>query len=604
MKKTALSLAVASSLFSLGAAAEATGVNTQVDDVIVVTASRTTQEKFDVLASVDVFDRADIERIQPESVADLLSRVAGISTTVSGGRANQTSLFVRGGNSDHLLILVNGVRVGSATLGTKDLSAIALNLIDRVEIVKGPRAALWGADAIGGVIQIFTRQLGHGEAQIGATLGHDNFQQAYATVGLGNESHNYTLTVSGERANGFDVQPGSESDADGYNHRGISLAGGSKFSETYQLNISGQFETGNTQFDSSFGGNESDHNNHSLLFNNQFSLENGQLDINYANSRDHGETFGNNATPTLFETKREQINALTQLAVSQDTELLLGVDFLSERVNSTTEFQESTRETYAAFATGRHQLGKVKLEASVRHDEIVDIDSETTFNLSAGYQLSQQWLVALNHGTAFKAPSFNELYFPLQFGFIGNPNLVSEHARNTELLTRYNSPNYSVEVTLYNTDFTNLIGSGSTADGTSTTVNINEVEIQGIELTAEAQLFGADHRLTLNHVDAEDQSNQQQLTNRPYFTANYAINFSFDRLNLGADIQHKGGNASGFSRTDLSAYTLFNLTANYQVNDDLRVNAKVSNLGDKNYQSNANFNADGRGFRVGVDYRF
>ena len=126
------------------------------DEVVVVTANRMEQNINDTLADVEVIDRADIERIQPQSFIDLLVNIAGIDTIQRGGQGQDASIFMRGANSNQLLILVDGIRVGSATLGVKSISNISVAQIERVEIVKGPRAALWGSDAIGGVIQIFT----------------------------------------------------------------------------------------------------------------------------------------------------------------------------------------------------------------------------------------------------------------------------------------------------------------------------------------------------------------------------------------------------------------------------------------------------------------
>lgn len=183
MKKSIVALFITSALSSTASFAQ-----TNETENIIVTASRSAQDKFDALASVDIIDRAQIEQLQPDSIAELLTRIAGITSSTQGGAGHQTSLFVRGTNSDHVLVLLNGVRVGSATLGSKEFATIPVALVERIEVVKGPRAALWGSDALGGVIQIFTRQLGNGEGQVGASIGHDGYWQGYGAIGFGNEN--------------------------------------------------------------------------------------------------------------------------------------------------------------------------------------------------------------------------------------------------------------------------------------------------------------------------------------------------------------------------------------------------------------------------------
>jgi len=210
MKKTLIALSISSLLYSsLSNAEQNSAINiskaAKADETIVVTANRSIQDKFDTLAAVDIFTRENIEQIQPLSISDLLGRVAGISISNQGTSAHKSSAFIRGTNSDHLLILVNGVRVGSATLGVKSIADIPVQLVERVEVIRGPRAALWGSDAVGGVIQIFTRDLSAGEGQAGIKVGSNSLYQGYGALGFGNDAHSYTLSATAEQSDGFDV---------------------------------------------------------------------------------------------------------------------------------------------------------------------------------------------------------------------------------------------------------------------------------------------------------------------------------------------------------------------------------------------------------------
>ena len=205
--KTLISLAVLAANFAV-----------QADELetITVTASRTAQNLDSALASINVISRDDIEAIKPLSTLELLSTVAGLDISQQGGRGQNSSIFMRGTNANHTLVLVDGIRISSATLGTSDLQSIAPSQIERIEIVKGPRAAIWGSDAIGGVIQIFTRKAQG--LSLTASLGSESYKELTATLGFEHGDGSSTISVSREEADGFDVLADVEPDKDGFEH--------------------------------------------------------------------------------------------------------------------------------------------------------------------------------------------------------------------------------------------------------------------------------------------------------------------------------------------------------------------------------------------------
>ncbi|WDE06540.1 TonB-dependent receptor [Thalassomonas viridans] len=614
MKKTLLALSVTSALTSSLAFAAPEAGETQIDETLVVTANRTLENKFDVLAAVDVFDRDAIEEIQPLSVGDLLNRLAGINVVNQGTKANNSSVFVRGANSDHVLILINGVRVGSATLGIKSLASLSLPLIERIEVVRGPRAAQWGSDAIGGVVQIFTRDFASGEGQIGSLYGSDNTWQAYGAIGFGNSEHNYTLSASKESSDGYDVNRANpnnpweveQPDEDGYELESVAIRGTSRFTNTYQLEFSSQLEQGDVEFDSSQG-DESEFKNHHILLRNHFQLENSNLQLSYANSRDRDITSGNNTTPGLLETRRDQLSGLIQIPLGEASELVAGADWYKEDINSSasSQYAKDKRKTRAFYLTGRHQLDRLKLEASLRRDKVERINSETTYQLGAGYQVNDNLLVAVTHSTAFKAPTFNDLYHP----FGGNEDLTSETADNTELLVRYQEDGYSAEVSLYHTDYDDLIEWAPIDPNDPFSVwspaNIDQADIKGIEATLSADLFGTSNSLTLSHTDAENDKTGLQLARRPYFSANYSIHYQGNNWDAAVDINHQGSRYNDASHNQhLGSYTLVNLVINYQLTEQFKLSAKVDNLTDKSYETSLFYPGAERGYSLNLDYRF
>lgn len=613
MNKTLLALSISANLFAANAMA-----NNKVNDTLVVTASRTTQQQFDVLAPVDVFDREDIELINPESLADLLSRVAGISTTTSGTAGNSTALFVRGGNSDHVLLLIDGVRIGSATLGQKNTGDIPLQMIERVEVIRGPRAALWGSDAIGGVIQIFTRKLDGEHGTIGAEVGSDNYWGVHGAFGLGNENHRYTLAASASKTDGFDVlnpDPNGENDDDGYDRQSLSLNGRSTISDSYSLGLSAQFDKGTTEFDSSFGGNEVTFENYFMQLSNQFIFAKGFVELKLAQSEDknhdNADKLFSGALASQFETKRNQINMVANMTVTDNVDVSGGVDWLKEEVTSHTLYAQTDRTSKAAFVVGRGQFGKVKAEASLRYDEVGETESETTTQLAVGYQFTDNLLFSLSQGTAFKAPTFNDLYWPDEFGSVGNASLKSELADNTELMLRYRSDDYSVEVSAYETDYENLIEwRYNPATQYFSPANVEQAKVKGAEVTVTFATGILQNRISLSHIDAKNVQSGQQLLRRPIFSGFYELSYQGDSFDTNFELRHQGQrNDTG---GQVTGYTLANVSVNFALSKNVNLRGKINNLTDKQYiqaaawpdaQTSA-YQGSGRTYSFAVDYQF
>ncbi len=624
MKKSLIALSILNAFIT----PEISATETSVDEIIIVTASRSTQEKFDTLAAVDIFDRDAIEKINPVSVAELLTHVAGISTSTQGTAGHTTSIFIRGSNSDHVLVLVNGVRVGSATLGVKDIATIPVQLIERVEVIRGPRSSLWGSDAIGGVIQIFTRQIDPGNAQIGLKLGSNNLWQGYGAIGFGFKygatEHKYTLSSSVEKSNGFDVitpDPNNpfavdQSDDDGYNTESISLSGTSKITEQYSIEVSAQYDQGTTEIDANtlYSGDETDYKNHHLFLQNYIKFDRVNVQLSLGTSQDSSEDnlnkYNPNVAANLFITKRKQLSAIVSIPFDKQSEIVTGTDWYKETVTSHNDYSEKERNATAAFVTVRHDVDQVKLEASIRYDDIENIQDETTYQFALGYQLNKQLLFALSHGTAFKAPTFNDLYYP----WVGNENLVSEIADNTEFLTRYHHENIEVELAVFQTNYDNLID-WAPLDPTDPyspwqPKNINKAKILGAEATLSVNLVGISNRLTFSHIDAKNETTDRQLARRPHFSAHYNMNYPVTlldqhfELSFDANYQGKRYNSSSIFSKKLSAVTLVNIGVNYQVNEKLNLLAKITNLANKDYQQVSEYPGAERGYTLSIDYRF
>ncbi|MEY8201256.1 MAG: TonB-dependent receptor [Colwellia sp.] len=626
MKKTIIALSISSLLYSSLSFAEesSTAMINKADENIVITANRSIQDKFDTLAAVNIFTRENIDKIQPLSISDLLGRVAGISISTQGTSAHQSSVFVRGTNSDHILVLVNGVRVGSATLGVKSIADIPVQLVERVEVIKGPRAALWGSDAVGGVIQIFTRDLSAGEGQVGVKIGSNNLYQGYGALGFGNEKHSYTLSATAEKSDGFDVivPDGSsiftvdQNDEDGYDRQSVAISGTSQFTQAYALELNTQYDQGTTEIDANpqYSGDENSYENYHFLLRNHLQLEQLYLQLGLSTSQDSTEdnyskyNTQNSASNknSLFTTSREQVTALAQLPLADSSAVTAGVEWYTESIDSSNEYGETDRNAKAIFVTGRHDIELVKIEASIRYDKVGDIDGETTYQVAAGYQVNKQLLFSLSHGSAFKAPSFNDLYYP----WSGNPDLISETADSSEFLARFQNETLSAEISIYQADIDNLIewAPVDISDPFSPwkPSNVAQAKILGAEATFTADIYDANNTLTLSHVDAESKTTGRQLARRANFSANYNLVYPLNQLDFTFDINYQGSRYSNANDPvkKLKAYTLLDIGLNIRLNSQVSLLAKVTNLTDKDYQTASEYPGSERGYSLALDYKF
>ena len=619
MKKTLLALTIASTIApALAFANQATNkIETKADDTetIVVTANRTSQSSTDLLSSVKVISRADIDLSSASSVAELLNEVNGLQISQNGGAGQTTSLFTRGTNSGHTLVVIDGQRVSSATLGQVAFAELSVEQIERIEIVKGPRAALWGSDAIGGVIQIFTRQLAAGE--IAADLGFGNFnQQQFSVSGaLGHGDGSTTFTAATKSSDGYDVFQGVEDDDDGYNRENISLVGQQKLSKHWQLNWLAKYDQGMSEFDNIFGGANKGTLKNSFE-NAQWHLSTSQVEDDWSQTffigqqQNENRVFGDGISEkdvASFQTTRLQASWLGGLQLNKQFSTNIGFDFIDEEVDTITPFEITQRDYKAVFSRLAFDNNTVILDGTFRYDDIEGVDSESTYNLSAGLRFAKDSLVSLNIGSGFKAPGFNDLYYP----FGGNENLIAETSDSIELLVKSEFSGIDVELSIYNTKIDNLIEWQPDANFVYYPINVNKAEIDGLELTLAAALLGLNHQVQFNYLDAKDSTTEQPLIRRAKQTASYQVSQHWQKLNLLASINYQGEREdTAFDpvtfapiRVNLSSNTLVNVSAAYQISTDWSVALKINNVFDKDYQTNNNYIGQPAQYLFTVSYR-
>ncbi len=556
-------------------------------DHIQVTGNRIAQPAEAALQSVTVLTRADIEASRVADLSDLLAQQAGIDIVRTGGSGSQNSLFLRGGNANHTLLLVDGIRVNSATQGIFDLAHLPLALIERIEIVRGPRAAVWGSDAIAGVIQVFTRAPDgvQGEVRAGS-YGRAGFDAAYGNGAFG-------ISAGYDRLDGFSAtNPGNvwnyDPDRDGYRNRHVALQGKSALGGQ-TLSFSGIATRGETEFDQ--GRTQAD--NHSW----SAGLA-GPLGTDWSHELRLGQAYEKLDTPaysSIYGTRRDSLDWTHTVAAGDAGTLAFGANAVRERGYSLgwggPEFRESRRNT-GLFAVWNGQWQDQRFELATRWDDNSQFGSHHTSSAGWAWQLDAGRRLRASWGQGFRAPNFNELYYPGFFGsYAGNPDLQPERSRTAEL--GYDSSlggNGQLRLSAYRSHVDDLI---SFAGVNNQAINIAQARITGAEAELSGNAGAWQWRATGTWTQAVDAASGDPLLRRPKLKGLLAAGYRFDG---GSDL---GLELSAYDKrpdigTTLPGFARLDLTAAWPLSPSWRLEARIENLFDRDYELLDGYNTPGR----------
>ncbi|HMB60699.1 MAG TPA: TonB-dependent vitamin B12 receptor [Xanthomonadales bacterium] len=577
---------------------------------VIVTASRTAETTDETLAAVTVITREDIERVQAQSVSDVLRSVPGLNISNTGGPGKNTSVFMRGGESDHVLVLINGVKTGSATVGLTPFHHIPIELIERIEVVRGPRSSLYGSEAIGGVIQIFTRKGGQ-DTKPYFSLGAGRYDTYSTTLGVSGGGQNswYNLSANQRETDGFNSCDGNfgagcftiEPDDDGYRNQSVSLRGGHRFSNGVEIDTFAQRAENDSRFDGGFQ-NESDTLQQTYGGSLRFSpTELWQVTLTAGNNRDESRNFKDAVFASRFDSERQTFSLQNDLTLSDNQMLILGGDYQQDWVSSDLTFVEDSRDNKGVFAQYQGQFDAHRLQMSVREDHNEQFGSKTTGSVAWGYALTERVNLVASWGTAFKAPSFNELYYP----FFGNPNLDPESSRSFELGLNGRCELGNWSINLYETDVDDLIAFDSM---TFAPANIDRSRLQGAELSFNTQLQGwsIQSNLTLQNPRnlSNSANNNNLLARRSQQVLHIDADKQFGVYALGASLHAEDRRFDNLSNTRrLGGFATFDLRGEYNVAKDWRLQARIENLLDKNYETAAFYNQPGRSLFLTLRYQ-
>ena len=561
---------------------------------IVVTASRMEQSKASVLADVSVIEREQIEQAGQSTLVEVLQTQPGIEITNTGGAGKASGIFVRGTSSNHVLVLIDGVRVNSATLGTTTFENLPVALIDRIEILRGPATSLYGQDAIGGVIQIFTKK-GHGDPKFYAGIGYGtyNTKTAEASVHGSINDTSFALGVSSLDTDGFSALKTNNpnlNDKDGY--RNLSFAGSlsQKIADGHELSFQLLSSEGHAKFDNKFNLfnppatiNFSD-NAHISQLSYSLTSKNKFLPIWLSTLRlgegvDESVTFQSFGR-SLFRTKQRQLSWQNDINLPVGI-LTLAYDRLEERVKSTTNFSNTTRNNDGYYAGYLVTVDQHTLQLNYRSDHNSRFGNNDTGGIAYGYQFNDSWRATASYGSAFKAPTFNDLYFPDSFGFAtSNPNLDPEKSDNIEASLRFQQEHTNASVTIYENKVRNLIA----LDSNFIPFNVNKAKIQGMTLAASQDWNNWQLNGSVDIQSPRDEATKNLLVRRAnrHAKANLSYTTGDWRFGLESNTSSKRYNDAA-NNISIAGYTVFNLTTDYQINKDWKAMARLNNVFDKDY---------------------
>lgn len=580
----------------------ASALANQEQEPIIVTAARVAQTVDESLASVTVITRADLERTQAQDLLDVLRLQAGVDVSRTGGPGSETTVFLRGANSNHVLVLIDGVRASSTTTGAFAWQYLSPAQIERIEIVRGPRATLYGSDAIGGVIQIFTRKPQGATARAEA----GSFGTRALQVGWGGgDRTRFYVNADVRDAEGFSSTNannafGFDPDKDGFEQQSLTAGFSTPLSERTTLDIRAWRNESETEFDPG----RSDTLNQTLSARLASEMnERWVQTLSLGMARDDTDTKGD--FPSKITTRRTTADWQHDLSLGPDSLVVAGLSYVREQgenldVLAGNEVFDEALHNKAAFVSLQQRFGANDWQFSARYDKHSEFGGHATGQVAWGRDLNKRLRLLASYGTAFRAPNFNELFHPGFFGlFAGNPELDPERSRTAELGLRYRaSASTQYRVNLFDTRVTDLI---EYSGANSQAINIGEATMRGVELEYATTQGPWQAALNVTFQQTRNEDTGDELLRRP------------DRkLSLNVSRQLGTGHAGielflNSDRTDvgdvrLPGYGLVNLYAAYPIAKDLTLEARIENLLDKEYELARGFNTPERSAYLAIRY--
>jgi vitamin B12 transporter len=604
-------------LTSLALAMAACHAHAESTDTVVVTATRTAQPLANVISDTITINAEQIAESGAGSIVDLLQRQRGIEIARNGGAGTASSVYIRGANSNQNIVLVDGVRIGSSTTGAANWSAIPLTAIDHIEIVYGPLSSLYGADAIGGVIQIFTKK-GQGAPAVTAFAGYgsDKTREVDATLSGatgGEHSFSYAISAGKEKSDGYSATRngafGFNPDDDGYDRENVS--------GQFSLQLAPGYEAGalflHSKLDSQYDNGASAYDVRSkaelqtaAVYGKAKFVSNVDTLLQYSQSEDKGQNWGSAAASgySRIDTKQTNITLQNDIRIGEDIVQVL-YDHRKEEVSSNgADAMNRDRTTNSWAASYNARRGASLLNASVRRDNAV-YGSKNTGSIGYGYDITPQLRATASYGTSFRAPTYNELYYP---GY-GNPANKPEEGKNAEIGLRWDDGVNAVSASYYHNKLTDMLVNTTPCPYAGYTFgcayNVNKALLEGVTIAGATKLAGINLAASIDLQDPKDETTDKRLARRAKKHGNVTADYRIGALKTGVELEFSGDRFDdAANKNRLGGYGLVNLYATYSFSKDWSALVRWNNVGDKQYDLARYYETPGSKVFAGIRYGY
>ncbi|XBS69984.1 TonB-dependent vitamin B12 receptor BtuB [Acerihabitans sp. KWT182] len=614
------------SVTTFSAWAQDNNAQNDADDQLVVSANRFPQPVSSVLAPTSVVTREDIDRGQIKSVAEALSRLPGVDIAQNGGLGQQSSLFIRGTNSSHALILIDGVRLNQAGIsGSSDLSQIPISLVQRIEYIRGPRSAVYGSDAIGGVVNIITTRDKPGTT-LSAGMGSNGYQSYDGSTQqrLGDDTvatvaGNYTYT------RGFDVKADlpdpygdpAQPDRDGFMSKTLFAS----LEHAFNQQVSGFARVygydNRTAYDGTYTYTDPAHEDalpdtrqlYSRTYDTGLRFQDGiyasQLSYSYNHTKDYNydPKYGPySASATLDDSDQYNVQWGNTLHVTHGL-VSAGVDWQKQTTEPGTDYLTEGYEqrNTGVYATTQQLFGPVTLEGAVRGDDNSQFGTHGTWQSSAAWEFIEGYRLIGSYGTAYKAPNLGQLYS----AYGGNPNLNPEESKQWEGGVEGLTGPVNWRISAYRNDINNLIDYNTDDE---TYYNIGKARIKGVEWTGSVDTGPFRHQLTLEYLDARDAATDQILPRRAKQQVKYQLDWQVASIDWSLNYHYLGQrydtDYNTYQVVKMGGVSLWDIAASYPLTPHLTVRGRIANLFDQEYETAYGYQTAGREFYLTGTYSF
>lgn len=587
----------------------------------VVTATRNPQLLSSTMPHTTVIGRDDIERSQASDLVTLLQREAGLQRTQNGGVGTVSSIFMRGAPSLQTLVLVDGVPMNKQDAsGAVSLEHVMLDNVERVEIVRGNVSAIYGSGAIGGVIQIFTREgTREPSASLGLELGsHETAKlSAQASGRVGDTA--ISAGVSRYLSEGFssvdaDQRAGANPDHDAYQNTSVNLNLSHQLAAQHRIGLRFMRSSGDTDYDNPFGASTDLQSSTtrlqqaSLFADNTWGDWRSRVTLSEQSDRSTTRDDGFYGSTDQYRTRATVLNWVNNLALSGDWLLTGGLERQWQRVDtaSTSPYvspYDVKRDATALFGGVEGPAGPGTVQFNLRHDKVGELSKSTSF-LGYSLPLGEAFKLIASASTAFNAPPLGYLYAPSY----GNPDLMPEEARSREIGLQYSRGAHLLRTTWFDTRVKNQLEYDTNL---SRFENIGQTRNRGLELSYQGRVGETGLRASLTLQDPENDITGETLLRRAKTFWSLGVSQPVAGVLVDADLRHSGRRSDRYTDTStyatvdttLAAYTVLDLAASYKLRKDLELRARIDNVTDRDYQTVYSYNQQPRSVYVGLTWR-